>query len=132
MSRLTFYLVLTICPLTCKTWDLKIYFLPKPCCDRPCSLLKAHIVSCYNDLIEYMLDSDDVLCTAEYLLHQHTSVLSVPPYLPQLYNMLHDFHMVSADVHTDVHTCTQTHFHAHTHCTVYMHRPQYGFQVLIT
>ncbi|XP_063677506.1 WD repeat-containing protein 81-like isoform X2 [Bolinopsis microptera] len=49
---------------------------------------KDEIFMCFNDLIEYLLYSDDVFCTTDYLLHPHFNNLAMPLYFDSLYNLI--------------------------------------------
>ena len=49
---------------------------------------------CFNDLIEYLLYSDDVFCTTDYLLHPHFNNLAMPLYFDSLYNLIFSLEQV--------------------------------------
>ena len=49
---------------------------------------------CFNDIIEYLLYSDDVFCTTDYLLHPHFNNLAMPPYFDSLYSLIFSLEQV--------------------------------------
>ena len=52
------------------------------------------LTRCFNDLIEYLLYSDDVFCTTDYLLHPHFNNLAMPLYFDSLYNLIFSLEQV--------------------------------------